>query len=228
MADHRLSIIIPSLNEAAFIASTLAVCFAEPDCETIVVDGGSGDGTIAIARDLGARTLSVVGGRGAQLNAGAAAAQAPLLLFLHADTQLPSGFAGLIASLLANQAVALGSFRLAISDATPGERLIAAGANARSRWFGRPYGDQGLFVRRQTWETLGGFACWPILEDYDFVRRAARLGRIAIADAAVTTSNRRWRARGPLATLVINQLMLAGYHLGLPPARLARLYRGKA
>jgi len=220
-----VAVIVPTLDEAANIAATLASVRAEPDVEAIVVDGGSRDGTPALAAEAGARVIAAAGGRAAQQNAGAAAARAELLLFLHADTRLPPRWAEIVRRTLARPDVALGAFRLTIDGATSAERLVARGANLRSRTWGVPYGDQALFLRRSTFERLGGFARLPIMEDWDLARRARRLGRIAVVDAAVATSPRRWRKLGVARTWLRNQLVLVGWRLGVPPDRLAAFYR---
>lgn len=220
----RIAVVIPTLNEAASIAATLGPALAEAD-EVVVADGGSGDATREIAAAAGAKVLSVTGGRAAQQNAGAAAATADALLFLHADTRLPTGWAAAVRAALADPDTALGAFRLAIEGATPSERLMAAGANARSRGWGVPYGDQALFLRRSTFDALGGFAPLPIMEDWELARRTRRLGRIHLLDAAVVTSPRRWRKLGAWRTWGRNQLMLIGWRLGIAPDRLAAYYR---
>lgn len=220
-----LAVVIPTLNEAPNIAAALAAVLAAPGVEAIVVDGGSRDGTPELAAKAGARVLTAAGGRAARQNAGATAATADLLLFLHADTRLPAGWADAVRQALADPTVVLGAFSLAIDGATPAERLVAAGANWRSRTWGVPYGDQALFLRRTTFERLGGFAPLPIMEDWDLARRAGALGRIRVLDLAAVTSPRRWRTLGVARTLWRNQLMLLGWRLGLAPDRLAAFYR---
>lgn len=220
-----LAVVIPTLNEATNIAATLAAVLAAPDVEAIVVDGGSRDGTPEAAEAAGARVLTAGAGRAAQQNAGAAATSADMLLFLHADTRLPAGWADAVRQALADPGLALGAFSLAIDGATLAERLVAAGANWRSRTWGVPYGDQALFLRRATFERLGGFAPLPIMEDWDLARRARALGRIRMLDLAVVTSPRRWRKLGVVRTLWRNQLMLLGWRIGLAPDRLAAFYR---
>ena len=214
--------VIPALNEAAVLPATLAALTGAD--EIVVADGGSGDATVTIAEAAGARVVSARG-RAAQQNVGAAATTAPILLFLHADTRLPVGWADEVCHILADSRVALGAFRLSIDGATPAERLIAAGANLRSRSWGVPYGDQALFLRRATFEALGGFPDQPIMEDWALARAARRFGRIQLSPLAVTTSPRRWRKLGPLRTLVINQAMLMGGRLGVPYDRLASWYQ---
>lgn len=220
-----ISVIIPALNEAAVIAGSIRSAQAD---DVILADGGSRDGTVQIAKTLGARIIVQPGGRGAQQNAGAAAARHDVLLFLHADTRLPSTWQEQVKRGLADPGVAIGAFSLGIEGAGRGERFVAAGANVRSRRLGLPYGDQALFMRRSTFEKLGGFRPLPIMEDYDLVRRARSFGRILTLDAAVSTSARRWRQAGWVRAIFINQLMLAGWHLGVAPERLARFYRKRA
>ena len=220
----RLAVVIPTLDEATHIAATLAPALAEAD-EVIVADGGSTDATRDLAAQAGARVVVAPGGRAAQQNAGAQATAADTLLFLHGDTRLPAGWAAAVRAALADPGVALAAFRLAIDGATASERLIAAGANMRSRHWGVPYGDQGLALRRSTFDRLGGFAPLPIMEDQDLARRARRLGRVHLLDLAVMTSPRRWRRLGVWPTFLRNQLMLIGWRLGIAPARLAAFYR---
>lgn len=220
-----ISVIIPTLDEAPSIWRTIASA-QEADVEIIVADGGSADATVALARAAGARVIVAAGGRAAQQNAGAAASRGEALLFLHADTVLPSGWTEQVRAILAEPRVALGAFRLAIGGATVAERLIACGANWRSRWLALPYGDQGLFMARASFEQLVGFRPLPIMEDWDLARRARRRGRVVLADSAVMTSPRRWRKLGPVRTTLVNALVVAGFRLGVPPHRLARFYRG--
>jgi rSAM/selenodomain-associated transferase 2 len=220
-----IAVIVPTLNEADAIDAALASIAGEIDVRIVIADGGSSDDTRDRAAAAGATVIVVRGGRGAQQNAGADAAAGELLLFLHADTRLPPGWAPTVRRILADRRVALGAFRLSIDGATWGERVVAAGANLRSRSWGLPYGDQALFLRRETFERLGGFAPLPIMEDWDLARRARDLGRIAVAGTAVVTSPRRWRRLGVMRTLLRNQIMLAGIRLGVPPDRLASFYR---
>lgn len=216
-----IGVVIPALNEAAIIGEAVGRLAG---VRVVVADGGSDDATAALARDAGALVIAERGGRGARMNAGAAALpDAEFLVFLHADTVLPEQWQACVTGIGA----AVGAFRLAIENATPAQRFVAWAANQRSRWLGLPYGDQALFLRRSTFEALGGFRALPIMEDFDLVRRARRLGPIVIAGAAVVTSARRWRRRGTLRTTAINQLMLAGWALGVPPEQLARIYRGR-
>jgi rSAM/selenodomain-associated transferase 2/rSAM/selenodomain-associated transferase 1 len=222
----RISVVIPALNEARAISATLGAVRSGGPHEVFVVDGGSTDATARLARDAGAIVLTSPPGRARQMNAGAARATGNVLLFVHADTRLPERWPAVVAELLRRPGVAAGAFRFSIDGAFPGKRLVEAVTGFRSRWLQRPYGDQGLFLRRALFETCGGFANLPLLEDYELVTRLRRHGRVATAAAPALTSARRWRELGVLRTTWINQRMLAGYHRGTPPDELARIYRG--
>ncbi len=223
-ADARISVVIPALNEAARVADTIARVRTAPDVEVLVVDGGSTDGTAALAESCGARVIHGERGRARQSNAGAAAAQGEVLLFLHADTLLPTGYDREVRSILARPGVAAGAFKLRLEPASPALDLIAFGANLRARAFGLPYGDQGLFLSAQLFRAMGGFPPIPIMEDFVFVRHLARRGRVGLARGAVASSARRWQTLGPLKTTLVNQAVILGYHLGVPPEKLAAWY----
>lgn len=228
--NHRppISVIIPTLNEAAGIPRSIASAVQEPDIEVIVVDGGSRDGTVQVARRQGAATLEVPAGRGRQMNAGAEASSGEYLVFLHADTILPPNYASLVRRLLASPDVVAGAFRLGIEGRRRSLRWIETGANWRSRWLQLPYGDQALFVRSRLFSEMGGYSDLPIMEDYDLVRRLARKGRVALAPDAVVTSARRWEQLGVVRTTLLNQVMLTGHLLGLSPRKMAAFYRRTA
>lgn len=223
----RLSVIVPALNEEDCLSGTLARAGSGAAGEVLVVDGGSADATVAIARDAGARCLRSPAGRAVQMNAGAAAARGDILLFLHADTVLPADYRRQVESTLQAPGVVGGAFRLAFDDPRLSLRLVAAGANLRSKLAQLPYGDQAIFVRRETFEDLGGFRDLPVMEDYDFVRRLRLRGRIALAPAYVRTSARRWLKHGIWRTTLNHQRMLLGWRLGVSPERLATWHRQK-
>ncbi len=220
-----LSIIIPALNEEAQLGATLLAAQREHPHEIIVADGGSTDRTVEVARTHDAIVLAAPAGRGRQQNFGADVATGGVLLFLHADTILPANYPELIRTTLARPGTVGGAFQFALDGAFTGRRLIERGTNWRARSRQMPYGDQGLFLRRETFDQLGGFPDQPIMEDYEFVRRLRRLGRIALADGAVTTSGRRWQRLGPWRTTLINSLMVLGYRTGISPDRLATWYQ---
>ena len=220
-----VSVIIPALNEEQQLPAVLAAVRHGAPHEFIVVDGGSTDRTLEIARAYDAIVLPATAGRAAQMNQGAAIATGEFLLFLHADTILPANYPALVRATLAPAGVAGGAFEFAIAGESAGQRLIERGTNWRARRRQMPYGDQGIFVRRDTFFAVGGFPTLPIMEDYEFVRRLRRLGTIALAPAAALTSGRRWHRLGPLRTTLVNQLVIFGYRLGISPVRLARWYQ---
>jgi len=221
----RVSVIIPALNEERHIVATLRAVGRSPCHEVIVVDGGSTDATGQRAAEAGVTVLASKPGRARQMNAGAARAQGGSLLFLHADTLLPPGWAEVVPRTLRTPGVAAGAFRFRIAGSFPGKSFIEWTTGLRSRWLQRPYGDQGFFLTRRRFEEMGGFAELPIMEDYEFAVRLRRRGRIVTVWEAALTSGRRWRALGVLRTTLRNQWMLAGYHLGVTPEKLARCYQ---
>jgi len=224
MVPGRISIIIPTLNEAASITTTLAHIRNRPDVEVIVADGDSNDRTAELARATGAEVVYCNQGRGKQMNAGAALASGEVLLFLHADTRLPEDFVDHVWQTL-REGNTGGAFRLHIEADGWMLRLIESGANVRSRWLQLPYGDQAIFVNASDFFRLNGFQHWPLMEDYDFCRRLRKTGRIALAPASVTTSARRWQRLGVLRTTLTNLACVVAFRLGVSPVTLARWYR---
>ncbi len=195
--------------------------------EVIVVDGGSSDSTCDIAVKSGATVLNVGGGRAAQLNAGAKHAHGRHLLFLHADTLLTAGYQLAINKALSEPSVVAGAFRFRTDVVGIAMRLVEWGTNIRSALFRLPYGDQGIFLEKRVFDELGGFPPAPIMEDFDLVCRLRRRGKIVTLHNAVTTSARRWQRLGLLRTMFRNQIMIAGFMMGVSPDRLAKFYRGK-
>lgn len=221
----RISVIIPALNEAAHIAATLEHARKGSPHEIIVVDGGSNDGTCEVAQRLGATMIQSKPGRARQMNAGAAQATGNVLLFLHADTMLPHNWTRVVTGTLEQPGVVAGSFGFRVAESFPGRWLVEWTTNVRSRWFQNPYGDQTQFLRRAVFEELGGFADLPIMEDYELNQRLRKLGRVATARAVAITSGRRWKRLGVVRTTLTNKAMVAGFHLGVCPHKLARMYR---
>ncbi len=218
----RYTLIIPALNEAGTLNDTLASIAAAADTELILVDAGSSDATPDIARAHAARVIVSDPGRARQMNAGGAHARGDLLLFLHADTRLPFAWREHVQRAMQQPGVIGGAFRLGFTDARLTLRAIEAGANFRSRWRRLPYGDQAIFLRRTTFQRLAGYRDLPVMEDYEFIRRLRRTGRVRIASASVLTSPRRWLRHGTIRTTLLHQLMILAWHLRISPARLAR------
>lgn len=226
-ASEYISVVIPTLNEAECLSQSLYPLNEAPNVEAIVVDGGSSDATVELAHRAGCRVVHSPPGRARQMNRGAGAATGAILLFLHADTVLPAGFEEHVRRALRQPGVCAGAFRMRIAGPGRALRWIERGVNLRSRLLQMPYGDQGLFMTAEVFHTLGGFPDLAIMDDYELVRRLRRLGRIALLPVSATTSGRRWQALGAWRTTWINQKVIAGYLLGVPPERLLRWYRGE-
>ena len=213
------------LNEAASIASTLgALRRGAPDAEIVVVDGGSIDSSVAIAQPLCDTLIGASRGRAHQMNAGARASHGDALVFVHADTLVPSSFAADIASALSDPAVVGGRFDVRLDSAALAYRVIGAMISLRSRISRTGTGDQAIFVRREVFDRLGGFPDLELCEDLEFARRLKRAGRVACLRARVTTSARRWNRDGVIRTIVRMWLIRAMYLMGVAPARLKRMY----
>jgi rSAM/selenodomain-associated transferase 2 len=194
----------------------------------IVVDGGSDDATMQVAaRVSGVRLLTSPRGRARQMNAGARAAQGDTLLFLHADTWLPEGGLGAIAAALDDARVVGGRFDVRFDSPRPVLRMIAFFMNLRSRASGISTGDQAIFVRREVFETMGGYPDMPLMEDIELTRRLKRRGRLAALPWRVTTSARKWKREGALRTMTLMWALRFLYMVGVSPARLHRWYYGR-
>jgi hypothetical protein len=219
-----ISVIIPTLNEAAFIGDAIAHA-RNDDAEIIVVDGGSTDDTANKASIAGARVSKSRKGRALQQNQGAALAGADVLLFLHADTRLPKDYVNHVFDMFLDHETSLGAFRFKTDSDKPRMRMIEFLVNFRSRHLRRPYGDQALFIRKTAFERAGGFPKVPIAEDLLFVKKLSKKGSVGIAEAEAVTCARRWLRFGVVRTTMINQVILAGLALGVSPYTLSRIYR---
>ena len=216
-----VSVVIPALDEAERIGATIGAAFAAGAAEVIVCDGGSVDATVAVAGSHGARVMTGERTRGRQLNQGARAAAGDTLVFVHADTLLPPGAADAVERALA--AHVFGGFHVEFLE--PGLDYVARLINARTRFTHAPWGDQAQFTRRDTFLRLGGYPDMPIMEDYELARRMKAAGRTTLLPLTVRTSARRFLTRGVIRTTCTNWLIIASYHLGVSPERLARWYR---
>jgi len=223
---HAISVVIPTLDAAAELPTTLGNLAGSPlIAEIIVADGGSSDETTAIASAAGARVVVAPRGRGTQLAAGAAISAGEWLLFLHADCRLAAGAEAAISKFIAapEAAARAGYFTLTLDDPSPQARRLERIVAWRCRHFGLPYGDQGLLIARRLYDAVGGFAPVPLMEDVDLARRLGRDRRTPIG-VPIIASSRRYRQDGYLRRPLRNLCCLSLYFLGLPPRHLVRLY----
>lgn len=193
--------------------------------ELLLVDGNSGDGSRDLLEQSGLGWLDSPAGRASQMNAGAAAASSDILLFLHADTVFDSRHLAAVCQAMRDPAMAGGRFDVRLSGMHPAFRVIEYFINLRSRLTRISTGDQAMFVRRDVFETLGGFADIPLMEDVEFSRRLKRGGRIACLRTRVTTSSRRWERNGIARTMLLMWKIRLLFWLGVPSVRLAAMYR---
>jgi uncharacterized protein len=218
-----ISVIVPALNEASFIEATLERVRNIDDVELIVVDGGSRDRTVDAARALGARVVHSDAGRARQMNSGANIAKGDILLFLHADTLLPLGWADHVRRAIDNPRIVAGAFELRLDEVLRGSRVIERLANFRSRRLRMPYGDQAIFIGADLFRTVGGFPELPIMEDFQFMRSLRKIGRIGILGIPAVTSARRWKTFGVVKNTLLNQLLITAYGVGVSPSFLAEI-----
>jgi rSAM/selenodomain-associated transferase 2 len=226
----KLTIVMPVLDEAPSLAASLAPLQAlrARGATLIVVDGGSQDGSATVAEPFADAVIPAPRGRARQMNAGVAATAAPgladVLLFLHADTALPTTADALVAQAL--QTRRWGRFDVRIEGRSPALRVVAALMNLRSRCTGIATGDQAIFVRRDAFVAVGGFPDQPLMEDIELsARLKRRFGRPACVRGPVRTSGRRWERRGVWRTIVLMWRLRLAYWLGVKPERLAEAYR---
>ena len=227
----KVSVVIPALNEEASLPATIRSARQAGADEVIVADGGSADRTGEIARPLADILLFEGRGRAAQMNAGARAASGDALLFLHADTLLPSGSIRAVRDALRREDILGGAFsvRIGISASAPPSRaailrLTGRMIGVRARCFRAYTGDQAIFARRKVHAAIGGFPELPLMEDVEYSRRLTRMGKTVLLPVRVTTSGRRWEANGPLRTILLMWGLRLAYVLGMSPAACANLY----
>jgi len=227
-----ISVVIPALDEEASLPATIRSCREAGECEVIVADGGSGDGTMEVARRLADRVVAADPGRARQMNAGAASARGDVLLFLHADTLLPPCGLDAIRHALRDPNVVGGAFRVALRP-SPGAgtyvrtmlALTGRMINLRSAVTRSRTGDQSVFLRAEAFRKLGGYPGIPLMEDVELSRAMRRTGRTVLLPQRVVTSGRRWEAWGPVRTVLRMWRIRLGYLLGMSPERCAEIYR---
>lgn len=227
-ADPRISVVIPTLNEASELPETLRRVVAIPEVlEILVVDGGSQDATVAFATAAGCQVVSSQCGRGNQLRTGTELARGELVLMLHADTWLPPNAGSALIQAVSAPSVVAGGFWKQFRH----PHWLMRGSRwrcwTRLQFFGRVAADQGIFVRRDVLQRAGGVPNVPLMEEFELCRRLRPFGRLVLADATVLTSSRRWRERGVVRTYVRMWEVTFLYYLGYSPEALAVLYEGR-
>ena len=218
----KLSIVIPTLNEASHIESLLAQ-LSDENVELIVVDGGSDDQTVQRA-SVHAKLVYSSTGRAVQMNTGAAAANGDWLWFLHADTQLSQPLNAYVDEITQSSSV-WGRFTVRLNDARFIFRVIERLMNARSCFTSVATGDQGLFVDRRLFDELGGYPELPLMEDVALSKRLRKVMPVNCSTLSLITSARRWQQRGVLKTIVLMWWLRLAYAVGVSPARLRQWYR---
>lgn len=225
---YRFSIIVPVFKEVPIINTQLdhlALLKTKELFEIIVVDGDPNNETIKAIHRQDIVRLSSATGRARQMNAGAQSARGEILIFLHADTELPSNVFDKIGLILDGDEYNGGAFDLGIKSDKLMLNLIAKVASWRSRFTRIPYGDQAIFIKRDYFFTIGGFKDFPLMEDVELMKRIKKSGgKIFIIGERVFTSPRRWEREGILYCTIRNWLLLSLFHLGISPNRLAHYY----
>lgn len=222
-ADNHISVVIPTLNEASCISSTIDSLREHDISEIVVSDGGSTDGTrdiVAAYDDV--QLVESLPGRGRQINTGVATAKSPIVVILHADTQLPAGAVSQIRAALEVPKTVCGCFSLRFDVRSVPLQFYAWLSHYDSYW--TTFGDQAFFFQSRDFQRIGGAPDWPLFEDVELRRRFKIIGHFKKLPTTVTTSARRFQAKGPIRTQLANAAMLLGYTLGISPIHLSALY----
>ena len=221
----KVSIIVPTLNEAQGLRDTLTQIQQLSPHELVVSDGGSDDNTLKIAKKFTEHVVRGPAGRALQMNAGAQIATGDIFIFLHADSRIePASYEKMLHSLKSSEKIG-GAFSLCIDSDKWSLRLITRLANLRSKFFGMAYGDQAFFVKNSTFQQMNGFAEFPICEDIDFFKRLRKLGPVILLKEKSLTSPRRWMKEGIWFTTLRNILIMILFKLGFPPRILTKWYQ---
>lgn len=225
--DYDLSVIIPVLNEEENIEALIDhISQEEVRAEIIVSDGKSTDNTAEKAESKGAVVVSSTPGRGTQLNKGAEAASASILIFLHADSRLEKGaLSKMVEQMGQDKDLIGGCFKLKISSQNLLLKFISWSSNLRAKYLNLIFGDQGIFVRRDIFNELGGFPEIELMEDWEFSKALAKKGRLLYVDKKIYTSARRWENHGVLKTIILMHKIKILYKLGISPSKLKEIYR---
>lgn len=225
----RFSLVIPVLDEAQEIESTLRALasWRAAGDEIVLVDGGSRDATVELARPHVTRVIAAPRGRARQMNAGARESTGECLIFLHADTRLPTGARDALRGLLATRDAPWGRFDVRLSGSHPLLRVVECLMNWRSRLSGIATGDQAMFVSRSRFDAVGGFPDQQLMEDIELSARLRRHTPPCCLRLQVITSSRRWEVQGVIRTILRMWLLRLRYFFGADPAVLARAYAAK-
>ncbi len=221
----NVSVVIPVLNEGLLIARAVHRAWQAGSDEVIVSDGGSTDATLEIVESENCKLIRSPRGRGIQMNAGAKVATGVIFLFLHADTWLePGGCDQIRAAFDSDGSRVGGAFRQRIENRKPLYRLIERGNSLRAKWMETPFGDQGIFIKRDIFQSLGGFPDVPLMEDYIFSKMLKKIGRPLLLPGPIHVNARRWEKNGPLRQTIRNWSICLSYRMGVQPSQLAKWY----
>lgn len=220
-----VSIVVPALNEATRIQPCLRRLRSDfPRCELVVVDGGSTDGTVELAARYAPVIRSAAGRRSTQMNAGAAVTTGDILWYIHADCQVPADALDLLRQAVLHPGVVGGGLHLRFDQRSLALDYLAASSNLRARRLNWIFGDQAMFIRRDVFDSVGGFPELPLMEDLEMSRILRRRGRLVVLPTTVTASARRLVDRGVWRMTGLMQLLKLQYLLGVDPERIRQRY----
>lgn len=222
---ETISVIIPAINEAEQIAGAVTSALSGGAAQVFVVDGGSTDATVRLASQSGAVVLDAPAGRARQMNLGAERAEGSILLFLHADCRLPNDYVVQIAKgLLNSPASQAGVFRQRIAAKGVTYRFLEWGNTRRVLWYGLAYGDQAIWIRRETFAAMGGFPDVPLMEDYIFSEHFRKKNKFLVLPGPVEVNPRRWQKNGVIRQTLKNWRIIRDYRRGVPLEELKTRY----